>query len=407
MQSGSEPAGSEGKPVRRSAGSSSEGNEEEKKKKEGRLQEVKRRGRMERSREEQQEDLSSRLKILDLSSRSAASGTGLVFSEVFTHHQNLWEPSHPETPDRVKYIMEELQKQKLLNLCVRVQPREATEEELLLAHSINYINMMKSTQSMGEAELQTLSNKYDSVYLHPETFQVCVTAVGSVLQLVDQVMTSELRNGFAVIRPPGHHAQTDQPNGFCIFNSVAIAARYALSQHALDRVLIVDWDVHHGQGIQYLFQEDPRVLYLSIHRYEGGSFWPHLQESDSSFVGSGRAEGKTINLPWNQTGMSDADYITAFHQVLLPVACEFQPQLVLVSAGFDAAVGDLKGEMCVSPPCFHILTHMLMSLAEGRLVLALEGGYNLQATAGSVAACVRALLGGACPVLTPPTAPSD
>uniref|UniRef100_A0A671XFX7 Protein deacetylase HDAC6 n=1 Tax=Sparus aurata TaxID=8175 RepID=A0A671XFX7_SPAAU len=266
---------------------------------------------------------------------------------------------------------------------------------------------MKSTQMMTESELHTLSEKYDSVYIHPESFQVAVLAVGSVLQLVDRVVTSEIRNGFAVIRPPGHHAQSNESNGFSLFNNVAIAARYARTRHSVSRVLIVDWDVHHGQGIQYLFQEDPSVLYFSVHRYEGGSFWPHLPESDSQFVGSGRAEGTNVNLPWNQTRMTDADYITAFQQLLLPVAHEFQPQLVLVSAGFDAAIGDPKGEMCVSPQCFHILTHMLMSLAEGRLVLALEGGYNLQSTAEGAAACVRALLGGACPPLTPPTAPSD
>uniref|UniRef100_A0A8C2WCT7 Protein deacetylase HDAC6 n=1 Tax=Cyclopterus lumpus TaxID=8103 RepID=A0A8C2WCT7_CYCLU len=266
---------------------------------------------------------------------------------------------------------------------------------------------MKSTQTMTESELHSLSEKYDSVYLHPESYRVCVSAVGSVLQLVDQVMTSELRNGFAVVRPPGHHAQSNEANGFCIFNNVAIAARYAQTRHSVRRVLIVDWDVHHGQGSQYRFQEDPSVLYFSVHRYEHGSFWPHLPESDSQFIGTGRAEGKTINLPWNKTGMTDADYIAAFQQLLLPVAYEFQPQLVLVSAGFDAAVGDQKGGMCVTPQCFHILTHMLMSLAEGRLVLALEGGYNLQSTAEGAAACVRALLGGACPPLTPPTAPSD
>uniref|UniRef100_A0A1A7X5M9 Protein deacetylase HDAC6 n=1 Tax=Iconisemion striatum TaxID=60296 RepID=A0A1A7X5M9_9TELE len=303
--------------------------------------------------------------------------------------------------------MAELKRQELLGLCVLVEPREATEEELLLAHTKRYISMMESTQTMTQSELQTLSNKYDSVYLHPESFQVGVTAVGSVLQLVDQVMTSELRNGFAVIRPPGHHAQANQPNGFCVFNNVAIAARYAQTRHAIRRVLIVDWDIHHGQGIQYQFQEDPSILYFSVHRYESGSFWPHLPESDCSFVGTGRAEGRTINLAWNQTGMTDADYITAFQQVLLPAAFEFQPELVLVSAGFDAAIRDPKGEMCVSPQCFHVLTHMLMSLAEGRLVLALEGGYNLQTTAEGVAACVRALLGGACPHLDTPPAPSD
>uniref|UniRef100_G3N857 Histone deacetylase domain-containing protein n=2 Tax=Gasterosteus aculeatus TaxID=69293 RepID=G3N857_GASAC len=237
------------------------------------------------------------------------------------------------------------------------QIREAVEEELLMCHTKQYVDVMRSTQTMTESELQTLSERYDSVYIHPESFGVCVSAVGSVLQLVDMVMKSELRNGFAVIRPPGHHAQANEANGFCLFNNVAIAARYAQSRHAVRRVLIVDWDVHHGQGIQYQFQEDPSVLYFSVHRYEQGSFWPHLSESDCQFVGSGRAQGKNINLPWNKTEMTDADYIAAFQQLLLPVAY--------------------------------------------------EGGYNLQSTAASAAACVRALLGGACPPLTPPTAPSD
>lgn len=366
---------------------------------------------MERSREggeeEEEEEMSQRLKTLDLSTQSAATGTGLVFSEVFTHHKNLWDSSHPETPDRLTYIMEELQKQELLGHCVRVEPREATEEELLLVHKKEYIDLMRSTKTMTVDELQALSENYDSVYIHPETFHVALMAVGSVLELVERVMTSDLRNGFALIRPPGHHAQFDTANGYSIFNHVAVAARYARRRHSVSRVLIVDWDVHHGQGVQYLFQDDPNVLYFSIHRYEGGSFWPHLPESDSQCVGSGRAEGRNINLPWNQTGMSDGDYITAFQRLLLPVAHEFQPQLVLVCAGFDAAVGDVKGEMCVRPPCFHILTHMLMSLAEGRLVLALEGGYNLQSTAEGAAACVRALLGGACPPLGPSTAPTD
>ncbi|XP_026188442.1 histone deacetylase 6 isoform X2 [Mastacembelus armatus] len=410
MQSGSDPSGSGLKSVRRSPrlspqGGSSKGNEE--RKGGSNLQEVKRKGRMERNREEREEELNDRLHKLDLSGSSAATGTGLVYSEIFTHYKNLWEPSHPESPDRVTTIMKELETQELLPHCIRVEPREATEEELLLVHTKQYVDLIKSTQTMSESELQTLSEKYDSVYFHPESFQVSVMAVGSVLQLVDLVMTSELRNGFAVIRPPGHHAHCHMSNGYCIFNNVGIAARYAQTRHAVSRVLIVDWDVHHGQGIQYLFQEDPSVLYFSVHRYEQGAFWPHLTESGSQFVGSGRAEGRNINLPWNKTGMTDADYITAFQQLLLPVAYEFQPQLVLVSAGFDAAVGDQKGQMCVSPQCFHVLTHMLMSLAEGRLVLALEGGYNLQSTAEGAAACVKALLGRVCPPLTPPTAPSD
>ncbi|XP_035500173.2 histone deacetylase 6 [Scophthalmus maximus] len=408
MQSGPDPPGSGLKSVRRSPRLSPQSNEGKQERTGGScLKEVKRRGRMERSRDGTEEELKDRLQKLDLSSSSSVSGTGLVYSEIFNRHRNLQEPSHVESPDRVRSIMKELETQELLSHCIRVEPREATEDELLLAHKKHYVDMMKSTQTMSESELHTLSESYDSVYLHPESFQVCVLAVGSVLQLVDRVMTSELRNGFAVIRPPGHHAQANQANGFCVFNNVAIAARYAQTTHSVSRVLIVDWDVHHGQGIQYLFQEDPSVLYFSVHRYEQGSFWPHLPESDGGFVGSGRAEGRTMNLSWNKVGMKDADYITAFQQLLLPVAYEFQPELVLVSAGFDAAFGDPKGEMCVSPLCFHVLTHMLMSLAEGRLVLVLEGGYDLQSTAEGAASCVRALLGGACPPLTPPTAPCD
>ncbi|XP_062418072.1 histone deacetylase 6 isoform X1 [Pungitius pungitius] len=408
MQSGSDSPDPGQKSVRRSPQRSSKGKDERK----GGylLKEVKRRGRMERSRdeeEEEEEELIDRLQALDVSRRSKVTGTGLVYSEIFTHHKNLRDSSHPETPDRVTSIMEELDRQDLLSHCTTVQIREAVEEELLMCHTKQYVDLMKSTQTMTESELQILSEGYDSVYIDPESYKVCVSAVGSVLQLVDMVIKSELRNGFAVIRPPGHHAQANEANGFCVFNNVAIAARYAQSRHAVRRVLIVDWDVHHGQGIQYQFQDDPSVLYFSVHRYEQGSFWPHLLESDCHFVGCGRAEGKNINLPWNKTEMTDADYIAAFQQLLLPVAYEFHPQLVLVSAGFDAAVGDQKGEMCVSPQCFHILTHMLMSLAEGRLILVLEGGYNLQSTAESAAACVRALLGGACPPLTPPTAPSD
>ncbi|XP_061644669.1 histone deacetylase 6 [Phyllopteryx taeniolatus] len=398
------------KPVRRSPRLSPQGGKvqgDEQRKKGSSLQEAKKKGRMSRSHKERDEELQVQLQKLDLSRRSSASGTGLVYSETFTLHQNLWDSNHAESPDRVTSIMEELERQELLSRCVRVQPRAATDEELLLVHTKHYIDLIKSTQKMSETELRLLSDKYDSIYIHPATFQVSILAVGSVLQLVDQVLTSELRNGFAVIRPPGHHAQSNEANGFCIFNNVAIAARYAQNKHQVKRVLIVDWDVHHGQGVQYVFQEDPSVLYMSVHRFEHCAFWPHLPESDNTFVGCAPAEGQNINLAWTTAGKSDADYMCAFQQLLLPVAYEFQPELVLVSAGFDAALGDPKGQMCVIPECFQTLTHMLMSLAEGRLILALEGGYNLQSTAECSTACVRALLGEACAPMTPSTAPSD
>ncbi|XP_043103725.1 histone deacetylase 6 isoform X2 [Puntigrus tetrazona] len=302
--------------------------------------------------------------------------------------------------------MEMLETEGLLGRCERVEARAVSEDELLLVHTKEYVELMKSTRKMTEEELKALADKYDSVYLHPELFTSACLAVGSVLQLVDKVMTSQLRNGFSINRPPGHHAHADKMNGYCMFNNLAIAARYAQKQHGVKRVLIVDWDVHHGQGIQYIFEEDPSVLYFSVHRYEDGSFWPHLKESDSSLVGSGAGQGYNINLPWNKVGMEDGDYVTAFQQLFLPVAYEFQPQLVLVAAGFDSVIGDPKGEMRVTPQCFSILTHMLKSVAQGRLVLALEGGYNLRSTAEGVCASVRSLLGDPCPHLTSPGAPS-
>ncbi|XP_067250495.1 histone deacetylase 6 isoform X1 [Chanodichthys erythropterus] len=369
------------------------------------LQDARRKGRMDRSKVE--EEMSNELQNLDVRGKTKAAGTGLVYVDAFTHFHCLWDASHPECPARVSTVMETLETEGLLGRCVRVEARAVSEDELLLVHTKDYVELMKSTQKMTEEELKTLSYKYDSVYLHPEFFTSACMAVGSVLQLVDKVMTSQLRNGFSVNRPPGHHAQADKMNGYCMFNNLAIAARYAQKQHGVERVLIVDWDVHHGQGIQYIFEEDPSVLYFSVHRYEDGSFWPHLKESDSSSVGSGAGQGYNINLPWNKVGMEDGDYITAFQQLLLPVAYEFQPQLVLVAAGFDSVIGDLKGEMRVSPQCFSILTHMLKGVAQGRLVLALEGGYNLQSTAEGVCASVRSLLDDPCPHLTSPGAPSE
>ncbi|XP_015272041.1 PREDICTED: histone deacetylase 6-like, partial [Gekko japonicus] len=313
--------------------------------------------------------------------------------------------SFPECPERLVAIWEKLLEWELLERCVPVTAREITEEEILLAHSQEYLALMKSTETMSEAELRSLSDTYDSVYLHPNSYRCACLAAGSVLQLVEKVLTGELRNGLALVRPPGHHAQHDKMDGYCMFNNVGIAAQYARQKLGAERVLIVDWDVHHGQGTQYLFEDNPSVLYFSVHRYEEGSFWPHLPESNSDAVGRGRGEGYNINVAWNQTGMRDADYLSAFLHILLPVAFKFQPQLVLVAAGFDSVIGDPKGEMAASPACFAHLTHLLMSLAGGKLVLSLEGGYNLQSLAEGACMALKTLLGDPCPLLEPPHVP--
>ncbi|XP_031319380.1 polyamine deacetylase HDAC10 isoform X3 [Camelus dromedarius] len=275
----------------------------------------------------------------------------------------------------------------------------------LLWEDPEYVALLRGTQALGTQELQALSGQYDAVYFHPRTFHCARLAVGAALQLVDAVMTGAVRNGLALVRPPGHHSQRAAANGFCVFNSVAIAARHAKQKHGLHRVLIVDWDVHHGQGTQYIFEDDPSVLYFSWHRYEHRRFWPYLRESDADAVGQGQGLGFTVNLPWNQVGMGNADYMAAFLHVLLPLAFEFDPELVLVSAGFDSAIGDPEGQMQATPECFAHLTQLLQVLADGRVCAVLEGGYHLESLSQSVCMMVQALLGDPAPPLSGPMVP--
>ncbi|XP_032348466.1 polyamine deacetylase HDAC10 isoform X6 [Camelus ferus] len=295
-------------------------------------------------------------------------GTALVYHEDMTAARLLWEDPECEIecPQRLTAALEGLQQRGLEQRCLRLVAREASEAELGLVHSPEYVALLRGTQALGTQELQALSGQYDAVYFHPRTFHCARLAVGAALQLVDAVMTGAVRNGLALVRPPGHHSQRAAANGFCVFNSVAIAARHAKQKHGLHRVLIVDWDVHHGQGTQYIFEDDPSVLYFSWHRYEHRRFWPYLRESDADAVGQGQGLGFTVNLPWNQVGMGNADYMAAFLHVLLPLAFEFDPELVLVSAGFDSAIGDPEGQMQATPECFAHLTQLLQVLADGR-----------------------------------------
>ncbi|XP_069319113.1 histone deacetylase 6 isoform X1 [Eulemur rufifrons] len=370
------------------------------------LAEVKKKGKMKKLCQGTEEDLIVGLQGMDLNLEAEPlSGTGLVLDEQLNEFHCLWDDSFPEGPERLHAIKEQLVQEGLLDRCVSFQARFAEKEELMLVHSLEYIDLMETTQYMNEGELRTLADTYDSVYLHPNSYTCACLASGSVLRLVDAVLGAEIRNGMAIVRPPGHHAQHSLMDGYCMFNHVAVAARYAQKKHGIERILIVDWDVHHGQGTQFTFNQDPSVLYFSIHRYEQGRFWPHLKASNWSTTGFGEGQGYTINVPWNQVGMRDADYIAAFLHILLPVTLEFQPQLVLVAAGFDALQGDPKGEMAATPAGFAQLTHLLMGLAGGKLILSLEGGYNLRSLAEGVSASLHTLLGDPCPMLDSPGAP--
>uniref|UniRef100_A0A671L2B1 Histone deacetylase domain-containing protein n=1 Tax=Sinocyclocheilus anshuiensis TaxID=1608454 RepID=A0A671L2B1_9TELE len=274
----------------------------------------------------------------------------------------------------------------------------------LLWKDEEYLEAVKQTPKMSVEELMAFSKQYSDVYFHQNIYHCAKLAVGATLQLVDSVVKREVRNGMALVRPPGHHSQRSAANGFCVFNNVAIAALHAKKNYNLNRVLIVDWDIHHGQGVQYCFEEDPSVLYFSWHRYENQTFWPNLPESDYTSVGKGKGCGFNINLPWNKVGLTNSDYLAAFFHVLLPIAYEFDPELVLVSAGFDSAIGDPEGEMCAIPEIFAHLTQLLMPLAAGKMCVVLEGGYNLTSLAQSVCQTVQSLIGDPAPRLSGLTA---
>ncbi|VFV33938.1 histone deacetylase 10-like isoform [Lynx pardinus] len=280
--------------------------------------------------------------------------TALVYHEDMTAAQLLWEDPECEIerPERLTAALERLRQWGLEQRCLQLAAREASEAELGLVHSPEYVSLLRGTQTLSTRELQALSGQYDAVYFHPSTFHCARLAVGAALQLVDAVLTGAVHNGLALVRPPGHHSQRAAANGFCVFNNVAIAAKYAKQRHGLHS-----------------------VLYFSWHRYEHGHFWPYLRESDADAVGQGQGRGFTVNLPWNQVGMGNADYVAAFLHVLLPVAFEFDPELVLISAGFDSAIGDP------------------------------EGGYHLESLSQSVCMVVKALLGDPALPLSGPMEP--
>ncbi|XP_043944732.1 polyamine deacetylase HDAC10-like [Protopterus annectens] len=334
-------------------------------------------------------------------------GTAIIYDEEMARHKLLWD--HPicsfEVPERLTLSHDRLKHYGLLERCVPVPVREATDEEILLVHSSDYLESVKTTETMNTTELKTFSDNFDVAYFHQSTFRCAKLSLGATLQLVDTVVMGQVQNGMALVRPPGHHSQQNQASGFCIFNNVAVAAEYAKRKHGLHRILIVDWDVHHGQGTQYCFEDDPSVLYFSWHRYEHQLYWPNLTDSNFDAVGKGKGAGFNINVPWNQIGMKTADYLTAFFHVLLPIAFEFNPELVIVSAGYDSAIGDPAGLMSSMPECYAHLTHLLMSLANGKLCVVLEGGYNVSSLTESVCMTVRTLLGDPVPLIKEELAP--
>uniref|UniRef100_A0A8C2D7Z8 histone deacetylase n=1 Tax=Cyprinus carpio TaxID=7962 RepID=A0A8C2D7Z8_CYPCA len=309
---------------------------------------------------------------------------------------------------------EQLNLQHTLILNQSIRGRKATLEELQSVHTERHV-LLYGTNPLNRLKLDNrklagiLSQRMfvmlpcggvgvdnDTIWNEMHTSTASRMAAGSVTELAFRVAKGELKNGFAVVRPPGHHADPSNPMGFCFFNSVAIAAKQLQQKLSASKILIVDWDVHHGNGTQEIFYNDPSVLYVSLHRYDNGNFFPG--SGGPAEVGSGAGEGFNVNVAWTgglDPPMGDAEYLAAFRTVVMPIAQEFSPDVVLVSSGFDAAEGHPAplGGYKVTAKCFGFLTRQLMALAGGRVVLALEGGHDLTAICDASEACVSALLG--------------
>ncbi|XP_050259424.1 histone deacetylase 15 [Quercus robur] len=315
------------------------------------------------------------------------SSTAVGFDERMLLHSEVEMKSHPhpERPDRLRAISASLATAGIFpGRCYPISAREITQEELKKVHSLEHIEAVELTSHLL------------SSYFTPDTYanehSACAArlAAGLCADLATAIFSGRAKNGFALVRPPGHHAGVRQAMGFCLHNNAAVAALAAQVAGA-KKVLIVDWDVHHGNGTQEIFDQNKSVLYISLHRHEGGKFYPGTGAAHE--VGTMGAEGYCVNIPWSRGGVGDNDYVFAFQHVVLPIASEFAPDLTIISAGFDAARGDPLGCCDVTPAGYAQMTQMLTALSGGKLLVILEGGYNLRSISSSATAVIKVLLG--------------
>jgi len=304
---------------------------------------------------------------------------------------------HPESPDRLR-VIHDLIDREFSNLPL-IPPRLATQSELALVHDTFYIQAVANTSGRIHSQLDADTG------LSARSYEVACLAAGGLLQGVDALLTPgprTLHSIFAFVRPPGHHAEPQQGMGFCLFNNVAIAAMYAKEHYGLKRILIVDWDLHHGNGTQRAFIDDPGVLFFSSHQY------PYYPGSGGfNEVGSGKGEGFTVNAPF-PAGFGDAEYVSVYTKILKPIALEYKPELVLVSAGFDPFIKDPLGGMHVTGEGFGALAGIVQDIARqscnGKVLMTLEGGYDPEGLRNGIRAVLQTLLGQTAPV--PKNSPS-
>jgi acetoin utilization deacetylase AcuC-like enzyme len=304
---------------------------------------------------------------------------GIVFDPIYLKHDAG--PMHPESPQRLTAVQEAI---KGLDFPIAgILARPASRDELALVHEDKYIDCILN---MKVTELTYLD---PDTAISPRSQEAALMAAGGVIEAVDMIMRGDLKRAFCAVRPPGHHAEPDRAMGFCIFNNIAIGAGRALSRWGLSRIAIVDWDLHHGNGTQKAFYDTDEVLYISLHEYP---FYPGTGREIEK--GEGKGLGYTIDIP-QVPGSSDDDYRTAFQEIIIPALADFRPELIMISAGFDAHRDDPLGDLCLSTEFFGEMTGMLIEMAKqytmGRIISVLEGGYNLQALKDSVTVHLKEL----------------
>ena len=309
--------------------------------------------------------------------------TGLVYSNEYLNHATP--EGHPESPRRAEVVMKALEEEGLAERMTRIAPRVATREEVTRCHTEKYFATAKADVEHGLPDLST-----GDTHIMERSFDVALLAAGGVINAVDAVVEGRLRNAFCVVRPPGHHATPVKGMGFCLFNNIAIAARYAQAKHKIGKVLIADWDVHHGNGTQDIFYDDGTVMFFDTHQ---DPWYPGT--GHSSETGTRKGLGLIKNNPF-PAGAGRAEVFGAFETRLVEAAQKFKPDLVMISAGFDSRVGDPLGQFKLTDEDFVDLTKVMLQIAkehaEGRLISVLEGGYNLRGLMKASAAHVKTLI---------------
>lgn len=292
---------------------------------------------------------------------------GIVLDKLYVDHDNGM--GHPESQERILAIVDMLKFTKLFDEVVRIEPRDATKEEITLVHTPEHYDNIASTKGKSKVFLDADTSTC------PVSFDAALRAAGGMISAIDSVLSKEVDRAFPLVRPPGHHAEADRAMGFCLFNNVAVGAAYLTEVKGLERVLVIDWDIHHGNGTQHIFYDTSKVLYFSTHQYP---FYPGTGAAEE--VGSGEGKGYTVNVPM-EPGMGDDEFIRIFEEILKPIIDQYKPEFILVSAGFDIYFEDPLGGMKVSPEGFAKLTRLLTDeadkICDGKIVFLLEGGYNL------------------------------